>query len=210
MSGLIEKIKDAVHGDKHHSSSNDPASAKGHDSHAANKADPRIDSDRDGRANPLSGNTAGHSTTTGHSTTGHSSGAGLSGYGSGTHTTGSNTLGSSTHTSSNTGPHDSNLANKADPRVDSDRDHRANPTSGGLGSNTGAYGSSHTGTHTGTHTGAHTGSHTTGATGLNNPGPAPNTAGPHSKDILNKVDPRVDSDRDGSKTVGQDQTYARS
>ena len=363
MSGLIEKIKDAVHGDKHHSSSNDPASAKGHDSHAANKADPRVDSDRDGRANPLSGNTAGHSTTTGHS-----SGAGMSGLGSGTHytgttgqttghtaghTTGSNTLGSSTHTSSNTGPHssnlankadprvdsdrdhranpasgvgatggefgssrttgtnefgsttrsgaeygntgttgglgssntaygntstnagphdsnllnkadprvdsdrdhranptsgglgsntgaygttgshnthgtsglgssntygtstntgphDSNLLNKADPRVDSDRDHRANPTSGGLGSNTGAYGSSTTGTHTGTHTGAHTGSHTTGATGLNNPGPAPNTAGPHSKDILNKVDPRVDSDRDGSKTVGQDQTYARS
>lgn len=29
--------------------------------------------------------------------------------------------------SSNAGPHSSNLANKADPRVDSDRDHRAGP-----------------------------------------------------------------------------------
>jgi hypothetical protein len=28
------------------------------------------------------------------------------------------------------------------------------------------------------------------------------TAGPHSSDLLNKLDPRIDSDRDGSKTVG--------
>lgn len=27
------------------------------------------------------------------------------------------------------------------------------------------------------------------------PGPAPNTAGPHSSDLLNKLDPRVDSQR---------------
>jgi hypothetical protein len=33
-------------------------------------------------------------------------------------------------------------------------------------------------------------------------GPAPNTAGPHKSDLLNKLDPRVDSDLDGSKTIG--------
>ncbi|KAI9655730.1 MAG: hypothetical protein M1821_005165 [Bathelium mastoideum] len=38
------------------------------------------------------------------------------------------------------------------------------------------------------------------------PGPAPNTAGPHKSDLLNKLDPRVDSDRDASKTVGGDKT----
>lgn len=347
MSGLIEKIKEKVHGDKH--TSNDPAGPTGHNSHAANKADPRIDSDRDGRADHTgaglssttgthtgthgthTGTTGTHTGTTGglgstgthgtHGTTGYgntstntgphdsnlankadprvdsdrdhranpasggigsttggefgsSRTTGTGEFGSTTRSgaeyghTGSSTLGSSTHGSANTGPHSSNLANKADPRVDSDRDHRANPASGGLGSNTGAYGT--TGTHgttgglgsntgaygntstnagphdsnlankadpridsdrdhrgnptsgglgsntgaygsTGTH-GTHgtTGSHNVTGGGLNNPGPAPNTAGPHGKDILNKVDPRVDSDRDGSKTVGQDQTYARS
>jgi len=201
MSGLIEKIKEKVHGDKH-TSSNDPAGPTGHNSHAANKADPRIDSDRDGRADHTTG--AGLSSTTGtHGThTGtHGTHTGTTGGLASTGTHGTTGYG---NTSTNTGPHDSNLANKADPRVDSDRDHRSNPTSSGLGSNTGAYGS--TGTH-GTH--GTTGSHNVTG-GLNNPGPAPNTAGPHSKDILNKVDPRVDSDRDGSKTVGQDQTYARS
>ena len=28
------------------------------------------------------------------------------------------------------------------------------------------------------------------------------TAGPHDSSLLNKLDPRVDSDRDGSKTMG--------
>ena len=51
------------------------------------------------------------------------------------------------------GPHSSNLANKADPRVDSDLD--------GSG-----------------------------------------TAGPHSSSLANKADPRVDSDLDGSRTAG--------
>jgi len=30
-------------------------------------------------------------------------------------------------------------------------------------------------------------------TGAGLPGPAPNTAGPHRSDLLNKLDPRVDS-----------------
>jgi hypothetical protein len=61
------------------------------------------------------------------------------------------------------------MANAADPRIDSDRDGR-------------------------------------GAIGTG-PGPARNTAGPHSSDLANKLDPRVDSDLDGSKTMGGNKTY---
>ena len=39
-------------------------------------------------------------------------------------------------------------------------------------------------------------------------GPAPNTAGPHHSDLLNKLDPRVDSDLDGSRTLGSDKTLS--
>ena len=77
-----------------------------HDRNAANKLDPRVDSDRDGRSG-----------LTGSSNTG----SGLTGAGSGL-----------TGGSSNAGPHDSYAANKFDPRVDSDRDGR----SGVSGSNT--------------------------------------------------------------------------
>jgi hypothetical protein len=35
----------------------------------------------------------------------------------------------------------------------------------------------------------------------NLPGPAPNTAGPHRYDLLNKLDPRVDSDMSNPRTV---------
>lgn len=96
------------------------------------------------------------------------------------------------------------MANAADPRIDSDRDNRGahSTTHGaGLGSTMG------TGTHTGAHTGAHTGTH--GAS-YNTPigsGPAPNTAGPHKSDMLNKADPRVDSNLDGSKTMGGNKTF---
>jgi len=72
---------------------------------------------------------------------------------------------------------------------------------GGTGS-TGTYGS------TGTGTGAGLGGAGSGyGTG---PGPAPNTAGPHKSDALNKADPRVDSDLDGSKTVGKEKTFQQS
>lgn len=147
----------------------------------------RVDSDLDGRATH---NTTGHATT-GHSTTGHTT---TGAYG--------------TSGSTNAGPHDSNLANKADPRVDSDLD-RTHGSSGLTGTHgtTGTHGSSGlTGTHgtTGTHgssglTGTHgtTGTHnTTGAYGSNT------TAGPHSSNIANKADPRVDSDLDGSRNIG--------
>jgi len=164
-----------------------------HDSNLLNKADPRVDSDRDGSRN-----------------------AGASQYGPGSHntygTTGSGLTGSHGATggygSTNAGPHDSNMLNKADPRVDSDRDgsRNAGASQYGPGSHntydttgtglTGSHGNTSSGL-TGNH-GAHTGH--VGGVGS---GPAPNTAGPHKSDMLNKVDPRVDSDRDGSKTVGQ-------
>jgi hypothetical protein len=188
-----------------------------HDSNAANKLDPRFDSDRDGRAAGTYGST-GVSGTHGTHT-----GTGLTGS-HGTHTTGTG-LGSH-GTSTNAGPHDSNIANKADPRVDSDLDGRRGPTGTAGGSaavggfNSGTHTGAHTGTHnsgltgsstTGTHTGAH-GTHGSGLTGASvaATGPADKTAGPHKSDVLNKVDPRVDSDLDGSKTYGGDKTYSQS
>ncbi|KHN96928.1 uncharacterized protein MAM_05037 [Metarhizium album ARSEF 1941] len=216
-----------------------------HSSNLANKADPRVDSDRDHSRN-LGANPHGTATTGTSGTSGLTSGQG-------THTgTGDNsaffaggaagatginrgTDGPATRTD---GPHSSNLANKADPRVDSDRDYSrnlgANPHgsattgthgshadttgthgthgthAGAAGTTTGAHGTHGThGTHAGaagTTTGAH-GTHDTlaGTTG-SGPGPAPNTAGPHKSDMLNKIDPRVDSNLDGSKTVGGNKT----
>jgi len=119
-----------------------------HDSNVANKLDPRVDSDRDGRS--THGNNHG---------IGNNKGTGIAGG-----------LSSATAGSTNHGPHSTNVGNKLDPQVDSDKDHR-----GGLAASAS--------------------------------GPAPNTAGPHSKDILNKLDPRVDSDLDGSKTVGNAKTH---
>lgn len=88
------------------------------------------------------------------------------------------------------GPHGSRVANAADPRVDSDRDghgagygqqhqgvgagygHGVTPQSGGFGQHQGQ-------------------GHHLGGSVL--PGPAPNTAGPHKSDMMNKLDPKVDS-----------------
>jgi hypothetical protein len=111
---------------------------------------------------------------------------------SGTHTgnsTGTFT-GTGTHggisNSTNAGPHSSNIANKADPRVDSDLDGRGNRHGASTGGILGA-----------------SGSHATAGSGT-----AQNTAGPHNSDMANKLDPRVDSDRDGSKTYGGNKTHA--
>ncbi|CRK27873.1 hypothetical protein BN1708_014975 [Verticillium longisporum] len=198
---------------------NTSTNAGPHDSNLANKADPRVDSDRDHRGTTGTGYGSSTTGTYGSSTTGASTGTygssttGSGGIGSGATGVGAGAtgLGSSGYgnTSTNTGPHDSNLANKADPRVDSDRDYRG--TTGTYGSSTTGtgYGSSTTGTGYGSSTTGTGYDNTTSGLGSSvNPGPAPNTAGPHSKDFLNKADPRVDSDRDGSKTVGQDKTYA--
>jgi len=125
------------------------------------------------------------------------------------------------------------MANKVDPRVDSDRiggnttgaggygtGHSTGLTGGnthstGLGGNThstgltggsNTHGTGHSGLTGNTHA---TGHNTHGTLHGNLPGPADNTAGPHKSDMLNKMDPTVDSDLDGSKTVGGNNTYNR-
>merc|ERR1711964_339194 len=130
--------------------------------HMANKLDPRVDS------------TTGTTGTTGYSGT-------HAGNHSGTHTGTHGGISNST----NAGPHESNLANKADPRVDSDLDGKGNRHGANTG---GVFGAS--------------GSHATAGSGT-----AQNTAGPHNSDMMNKIDPRVDSDRDGSKTYGGNATH---
>lgn len=82
-----------------------------------------------------------------------------------------------TYSGTTAGPHSSNLANKADPRVDSDLSGSRYDPKSASGSGPGLS-SGHTGAYTGT------------------------TAGPHSSNLANKADPRVDSDRDGSALGG--------
>jgi len=141
-----------------------------HNSNLMNKMDPRVDSDMDGSRN------AGVHSSSAYSGT-HAGNTGLTG------TTG--TTGGISH-STNAGPHDSNMANKMDPRVDSDLDGRGNRHGASTGGIMGA-----------------SGSHATPGSGT-----AQNTAGPHNSDMMNKLDPRVDSDRDGSKTFGGNKTHA--
>ncbi|CAG8429629.1 unnamed protein product [Penicillium salamii] len=141
-----------------------------HDSNIANTADPRVDSDR----------SAYNTTSTGHPSTGHSAGhsTGALGAGAGLGAAAGAAGAYEASHSSNHGPHDSNIANTADPRVDSDRS---------------SYGTGSTGLNTGSHT---------GSTGYGSSNPLSGTHdssrssnyGPHDSNIGNSVDPRVDSD----------------
>ncbi|KAL8917362.1 MAG: hypothetical protein Q9208_007979 [Pyrenodesmia sp. 3 TL-2023] len=193
-----------------------------HSSSMANKADPRVDSDRDGRRGVETGSGTTGSGMTGSGITGHHGHHGdtdiihggehhtetanrldphvSGGRGPLEHATveggsglgGSSSGGYGSSTGNTSGPHSSSMANKADPRVDSDRDGRRGLETGS--GNTGGYGSS-----TGT-TGGYGSS--TGGTGYNdNTSSTTGTsgAGPHNSGMMNKLDPRVDSDRDGSR-----------
>ena len=97
---------------------------------------------------------------------------------------------SGTTGSTNVGPYDSNLANKANPRVDSDLDRSRNA---GLNQTTGAG-----------HTSGVSGGNlqTRGVTGTS----GSTNAGPHGSNVANKADPRVDSDLDHSRNAGMNQT----
>jgi len=128
-----------------------------HNSHLMNKADPRVDSDRLGTA----GNTAG-----------------AGGHGAGQYAPGTTGTHGTTHSSDPTGPHNSHLMNKADPRVDSDRLGTAGNTAGAGGHGAGQYAPGTTGTH--------------GTTYGSDP------TGPHNSHMMNQADPRVDSDRLGT------------
>jgi len=163
-----------------------------HSSNVANKLDPLVDSDlskQHGTAGIHTGNTVGHTGTHTGNTMGHTgTHAGNTMGHTGTHagnTMGNTgTMGGISH-STNAGPHDSNVANKLDPRVDSDLSGRGNNHGAISG---GAFGS---------------GTHATPGSGT-----AQNTAGPHNSDTMNKLDPRVDADLDGSKTFGGNKTHA--
>jgi len=160
----IDKVKDALHLNKNHATADTTGThtsgTHAHNSNIANNGSRNTDNSR--------GPTSAAIGTTGYS---------------GTHQTG--TAGSLSN-STNAGPHNSNIANKADPRVDSDLDGRRNRHGAATGGIMGAYGS-----------------HATPGSGT-----AQNTAGPHNSDTLNKIDPRVDADRDGSNTIGGNKTYA--
>lgn len=295
MSSLINKVKDKLHSDN---KTEQPEGTHGsHSSRAANAADPRVDSDRDHRealgrhdgSYTTGGDnySYGDSTTQGSTTqgsTGIGRTSGSTGIGGGTYGSSKGTeFGSTGPTSTTAGMHSSDMANKADPRVDSDLDGsrnmglrssgatagtgtgtgtttRTTGTSGtklgsgmgtgmgtdtlssggvtGTSDSTGAY-SSGMGTTSGMDTtsgfgagdrnlgqqtgtmqtdttssafGGGLGSSTGGGYGTSRQatGPAANTAGPHKSDMLNKADPRVDSDLDNSKTVGGDRTFTQS
>ncbi|KAB8300047.1 hypothetical protein EYC80_000285 [Monilinia laxa] len=131
--------------------------AGSHSSNLANKADPRVDSDLSKQQNHHYGRDAAVA-----------GGLGGTAYEANKHH----------HNSANTasGPHSSNLENKVDPRVDSDRSrdqhHYGRDAALAGGAATAAYE-------------ADKHRHNTANT----------STGPHSSNIENKVDPRVDSDR---------------
>lgn len=86
--------------------------------------------------------------------------------------------------------------------------HQPTLAAGGTGNKTYGSGTNPTGSHhttTGAHDHDHDHDHNKHT--LTNTGPAPNTAGPHKSDLMNKFDPRVDSDLDGSKTIGGNKTF---
>jgi hypothetical protein len=197
MSSIVNKIKEAVH-TKH----SDPEGTHGpHNSKAANAADPRVDSDRDGSRH-IGDTTGSHGTYT-HSDnymhgSSHKQGTHL-GDGPAPHTAGqhrsdvmnkadpridsdrdgSRNMGMSTGPAPYTaGPHRSDAMNKVDPRIDSDRDGSRN-----MGMNQNTY--------------QHHGISGTG------PSAPEGTYGPHSTRVANAMDPRVDSDLDGNKTYAQ-------
>jgi hypothetical protein len=123
-----------------------------HSSNLANKVDPRVDS----------------------ATGAHTIGSSTNGGTTGTYRHSGNTMGNTgtvggISNSSNAGPHNSNLANKVDPTVDSDLS--------GRGNNHGA---------------VHGGLMGSGTHATPGSGTAQNTAGPHNSDMMNKLDPRVE------------------
>jgi hypothetical protein len=168
---------------------NTSTNAGPHSSNIANKLDPRVDSDRDNSHNLGAANYGPGGATNPNTTGGVHGGA----YTHGTTGVGN---GNGYNTSTNAGPHSSNIANKLDPRVDSDRDNSHNLGAANYGPG-GATNPNTTG-------GVHGGAYTHGTTGVGN-GNGYNTstnAGPHSSNVLNSLDPRVDSDNDGSRNFG--------
>ncbi|KAI9044555.1 uncharacterized protein KD926_000466 [Aspergillus affinis] len=250
MSGILHKVKEAVTHHHHHDTSHksDKAHAQNptttqtqgpHSSNAANKADPRVDSDLDGRGvNPTTTISSGpylhgavspnDKPTYNRAWTGDSDGISPR---TSTVNTNANAYDaprtddpSTGPAPSTAGPHSSNVANKADPRVDSDlssakakedtsrfyNEVRQGSIGGaGIIHASGSNGPTTTKTfdpHASLPSGGAPQIHSSSAAGssYNTPGSgrASHTAGPHDSDVANKMDPRVDSDLDGSRTMG--------
>ncbi|KAK4214748.1 hypothetical protein QBC37DRAFT_386920 [Rhypophila decipiens] len=160
MSGIINKVKDALHSDKSDKHSAPEGTAGPHSSRVANAADPRIDSDMDGSHNTGGMRKAGHGE------------YGSSGVGNTSSGMGGNTFSSSGRSEGATGPHNSRMANTLDPRVDSDND-----GSRTVGGNTGTSGFGSTGTsglgstgHSGIGSTGHSGIGSTGHSGIGSTG----------------------------------------
>jgi len=199
MSSIVNKVKDALHPDKssstthntHSTTSGAPEGTYGpHSSRVANAADPRVDSDRDDSHNI--GRTAGHGEY-GISTGDYAYGAGV---GSTMGTSANTTTGTTGTREGEYGPHSSRVANSLDPKIDSDLDGSRNAGAAYGGHPvTGTTGTDYAGTTGGSALGGR-GSTTTGA------GTREGEHGPHSSRVANVIDPRVDSDRDGSRNAG--------
>jgi len=154
----------------------------------ANVVDPRVDSDRSQQYNGQGtyGNNQG-------GFTGQQGNYGQSGVGTNNYDNPAST--------NTAGPHRSDMANRVDPRVDSDRSQQ-------YGGQQGAYGNGPS--HLAGQQGNYGSQQTTGNQGgfdpaYNNPA-STNTAGPHRSDMVNKLDPRVDSDRSQGFGGQQQQT----
>jgi hypothetical protein len=145
-----------------------------HSSNLANKLDPRVDSDRDGSNNFAGNNNSGFA----------SSGAGY------------NNNNNAAGYSSNNGPHSSNVANKFDPRVDSDGSNNYSGNNSGFASSGAGYNNNNSGL---------TGHHNQQGFQAGAGNPQSTNAGPHSSNLANKLDPRVDSDADGARNAGMAQ-----
>lgn len=129
-----------------------------------------------GRSNPSAANA--DSLTTGTGLSGTTAGTSAGPHSSSLANKADPRVDSDLYGSGTAGPHSSNLANKADPRVDSDLD----------GSGT---------------AGLHSSSLANKADPrVDSDLDGSRTAGPHSSGLANKADPRVDSDLDGSRTAG--------
>ncbi|KAK3293035.1 uncharacterized protein B0H64DRAFT_444340 [Chaetomium fimeti] len=170
-----------------------------HRSRVANALDPRVDSDLDsGRAGagtgPGGGLGGGQAQPTAATATGM--GMGAAGGGGGMMHGGAvappQGPGQGRVAAEGTyGPHHSRVANAADPRVDSDRDrHLGSGGGGGGGMMGGTAGAAPVAGHYQGGGATHAGmTGPGGAAGVS----APHTTGPHKSDLLNKLDPRVDS-----------------
>lgn len=192
----------------HHGHHEDIVHGGDHLTATANKLDPHIsggvkgvglESVTSGSAHSKTGISTGTSAESGYGTSSTATGSGLTGS-SGSH--GLSNTGTGTGLTGSSGSHGlSGTGTGTGLTGSSGRDHGLSNTGTGSGL-TGSSGRDYDSSNTGTGlTGTSGRDYNSSTTGTNT------TEGPHSSAMLNKLDPRVDSDRDGSKTAGGSGTY---